>query len=135
MTVVRMQTPEGFEYALVTTEWGNANVDGDGIVEVDSRAAASLLSAGFSLVGNLAASGGRYTADAADATANAMDIDTGMTAVSSQIVQILRAGNVVTSDADVTVAAGVLTVADGATYSVTAGDVVNYIAYGTFAEA
>lgn len=134
MTTVRMQTPEGFEYAVVSTEWGNAQVDANGVVEVDARAANALVGQGFALVGPLAVAGGQHTATAGEATANAMVIDTGMTGISAQIVQILRAGNVATSDADVTVDGGELTVAVGASYSVTAGDVVNWIAYGTFAE-
>ena len=135
MTLVRMQTPEGFEYAVVSTEWGNAQVDGDGIVEVDSRAATALIGQGFSFVGNLVATGGRHVATAGEATDNTLDINTKMTVVSSQNIQALRAGNVVTSDADVTVAAGVITVADGSTFNITAGDVINWMAFGTFAEA
>lgn len=135
MTTVRMQTPEGFEYAVVSTEWGNAQVDANGVVEVDSRAAASLLATGFTIVGNLVATGGRHRVDAGEATDGSVDIDTGMTAISSQNVQVLRAGNVVTSDADVTVTDGVITVADGSTYNTTAGDVINWMAFGTFAAA
>lgn len=135
MTLVRMQTPEGFEYAVVSTEWGNAQVDANGVVEVDARAANALVGQGFGLVGPLATGGGRYTATADDATAGTVDIDTGMTTISAQMVQVLRAGNISTDDADVTVVDGVITVADGATYVITAGDVINWIAYGTFAEA
>lgn len=135
MTTVRMQTPEGFEYAVVSTEWGNAQVDANGVVEVDARAANALVGQGFGLVGPLTSAGGRHTVTSGEATANTLDIDTGMSAISSQIIQILRSGNVSTSDVDVTVSGGVMTIADGSTYNLTAGDVINWIAYGTFIEA
>lgn len=129
-----MQAPDGFEYATVSTEWGNAEVDANGVVEVDARAATALTGQGFTLVGNLTAAGGRHVVTAGEATANTLDIETGMTVISSQIVQVLRAGNVVTSDADVTVTDGTITVADGSSFNLTADDVINWVAYGTFAE-
>lgn len=75
---------------------------------------------------------GAYTAVAGDATAHSAAIPTGLTTVTSFMVQILRSGAVVTADAAVSEAAGSITVADGgATYAVTAGDVINWIATGT----
>src|SRR5690606_11480487 len=97
VTMVRMQTPEGFEYAVVSTEWGNAQVDANGVVEVDARAANALVGQGFALVGPLTPAGGQHVATAGEASANAMVIDTGMTGITAQIVQILRAGNVTTT--------------------------------------
>jgi len=45
-------------------------------------------------------------------------------------VQVWRSGVDVTSDAAVTLVAGVLTVADGAaTYNMAAGDVINWIVF------
>lgn len=81
---------------------------------------------------NFAAVGARgtYAAVAADATAGTLDIDTGNAAATAFIVQIWRAGVLVMADAAVSIDAGVLTVADGAaTYSVTAGDVIVWIAF------
>lgn len=72
-----------------------------------------------------------YTVIADDDTANTVDIDTGLTTIVSVIVQVTRAGAVVTGDAAVSAAAGVVTVADGATFVLTADDVVNVIAVGT----
>lgn len=69
---------------------------------------------------------GTYTAVADDATAGTVDIDTGVSGATVFIVQILRAGAVATSDAAISISAGVLTVADGSTYTLTADDVINY---------
>lgn len=74
---------------------------------------------------------GTHTVTAGEETANEAAIDTGVATVETGfIVQIFRAGVNVMNDAVVTLAAGVLTVADGgATYSVTEDDVINYIVY------
>ncbi|MBN9534823.1 MAG: hypothetical protein J0H10_15875 [Alphaproteobacteria bacterium] len=73
---------------------------------------------------------GAYTAVTADATANAAVIDTGLSAITAVQVMILRAGKVATSDAAVSVSGGKLTVGDGSTYSVTAADVIHWVAFG-----
>ena len=73
--------------------------------------------------------GGTYTAVADDDTANKASIDTGKADAVGCIVQIVRAGVVVGADAKPSIAAGVLTVADGSTYNVTAGDVINWIVF------
>lgn len=135
MSTTKMQAPEGFEYSVVSTEYGNATVDPSGYVSVDSRAVPALIQAGFTVLGITRTAGGRHTATSGEATANSLDIDTGLAAIDAQVIQILRSGNVTTSDADVTVVDGVITVADGSTYSVTAGDVINWIAVGTDVEA
>lgn len=75
-----------------------------------------------------AAARGKYTADADDATAGTLSIDTGLAAPTGFIVQILRSGAVITGDAAISLSSADLVVADGSTYSVTAGDVVNWIA-------
>lgn len=76
--------------------------------------------------------GGSYTADADDDTAGTLDIVTGLSSVSSFNVQIRRAGVDVTADAVLTEADGTITVADGAaTYSITDGDVIAWLATGT----
>ena len=73
---------------------------------------------------------GTYTVVTADDTAGTKDIDTGMTWATSFLVQIFRSGVNVMDDAIVSISAGVLTVADGgATYALTAGDVINYIVF------
>lgn len=72
---------------------------------------------------------GVYTAIEADNTADKAVINTGMANATGAIVQIVRAGVVVGADAKPSLAAGVLTVADGSTYKVTAADVINWIVF------
>lgn len=72
---------------------------------------------------------GVYTAVEGDNTADKAEINTGMANATGAIVQIVRAGVVVGADAKPSIAAGVLTVADGATYKVTAADVINWIVF------
>ena len=75
--------------------------------------------------------GGSYTAVTADDTAGTLDIVTGLTSVSSFVVFILRSGVPIYSDQAVSESSGTITVADGgATYAVTADDVINWIAVG-----
>ena len=72
---------------------------------------------------------GEYTVDSDDDTANTVDIDTGVT-IAGYIVQIYRSGVEVKSDAAISVATSIITVADGsATYVLTDGDVINYIVW------
>ena len=75
---------------------------------------------------------GVYTAIAADATANLVNIVTGLadTDVSKYTVTVWRAGVIVTADAVITEpSAGTIRVADGGvTYSVTAGDIFVWFA-------
>ncbi len=74
--------------------------------------------------------GGTHTVTAGEASANAAVIDTGKVSAVGQIVQVLRSGADVTVDATISMASGVLTVADGgATYNVSAGDVINWIVF------
>jgi hypothetical protein len=72
---------------------------------------------------------GTYTAVQADDNTGYKLIDTGMANATGFIVQIVRAGVVDGADAKPSIAAGVLTVADGTTYKVTAGDVINWIVF------
>lgn len=75
---------------------------------------------------------GQYTAVAADATANQTDIVTGLTGitVANIAVTISRAGSIVTEDAVITEPVdGTIRVADGgATYVLTAGDIITWFA-------
>lgn len=73
---------------------------------------------------------GRHVVTADEATANAAAIDTDKPGATGFLVQVWRSGVDVTSDAAVTLVAGVLTVADGAaTYNMAAGDVINWIVF------
>lgn len=82
--------------------------------------------------GNTEIATGAYTVTAADATANHADIVTGLAdlTLAKSTVKVTRAGADVTVDAVITeVSAGTLRVADGgATYNVTAGDIIYWTA-------
>jgi hypothetical protein len=69
---------------------------------------------------------GVYTVVADDATANTVDIDTGIDRATTFQIQIRRAGVEVQDAAVASLAAGVLTVADGGTYALTAGDKIHW---------
>ena len=74
--------------------------------------------------------GGSHTVTAGEANANAAVINTGMANAAYGIVQIIRSGKVATSDAKVSIAAGVIAVEDGTTtYKVTTNDVINWIVF------
>jgi hypothetical protein len=80
------------------------------------------------------ASMGTYTVVAADDTANTKTIALKQLLDSGQnytgfIVQIIRAGKVVSSDPSVSLSSNNLVIADGTTYVLTTGDVINYIVY------
>ena len=72
---------------------------------------------------------GVHTVTSTEAGADKVEINTGMANATGAIVQIVRAGVVVGADAKPSIAAGVLTVADGSTYKVTADDVINWIVF------
>lgn len=73
---------------------------------------------------------GTHAVTGGEATAGTLDITTGITGATVFIVQVFRAGVMVLGDAVVSIAAGVLTIADGAaTYAVTEDDIVNWIVF------
>lgn len=73
---------------------------------------------------------GRHVVTDAEAAANVAAIDTDKPGATGFLVQVWRSGEDVTSDAVVSISAGVLTVADGAaTYNMAAGDVINWIVF------
>src|SRR3972149_1997184 len=71
--------------------------------------------------------GGSHTVTAGEETAGEATHDTGRAAGALIACSVWRANVNVTGDAVVTIAAGVLSVADGSTYSVTENDVIRYI--------
>lgn len=111
--------------ALTATQIANLN----GASEANRQAAlGTVLAAAEGVSSNIVV--GTYTMVAGDASAGTVDIDTGLATADSAIVQIYRSGVGVFSDQAVSIAAGVITVADGgATYACTADDVVNYIVF------
>lgn len=130
MSTTKMQAPSGFANSTVQGGNGSYTVDAAGFVTVDSRDVAALLTAGFLIVDALRIVASATTVSAGQASANAAVIQTGLTAITALSVMVLRAGNVVTADADVTFADGAVTVADGSTYNTTAGDVIHLIGAG-----
>lgn len=130
MSTTKMQAPSGFANSTIQGGNGDYTVDADGFVTVDSRDVGALLTAGFLIVDAVRVVASATTVSAGQATANAAVIQTGLTSVTALSVMILRAGNVVTSDADVTFTGGAVTVADGASYNMTAGDVIHLIGAG-----
>jgi len=72
---------------------------------------------------------GEHAVTSGEATANTLDIDTGVT-ITGWIVQVYRAGANVTADAAISAATTVLTVADGAaTLDLAENDVIHYIVW------
>lgn len=74
---------------------------------------------------------GQHTVTSGEASATTLGITTGLTTSVAQTVQIIRAGKVATSDAAVSFATGTLTVANGSSFTLTAGDVINYVVVGS----
>ena len=96
---------------------------------VQVTASAAQLNAAGGNAGTVKA--GSYTADGDDDTAGTLDIDTGLSSVTSYSVQILRSGVPIFSDQAISESSGTITVADGgATYVITSGDVINWNAVG-----
>jgi hypothetical protein len=84
------------------------------------------------VVTNAAVKSGTYTMVAADDTAGSKAIATGLTSISTFIVQFLNAsGVVVGADAVLTASGGNITIADGSSYKLTAGHFAKWIAVGT----
>lgn len=83
-----------------------------------------------------AATAAKYTAVAADATADTVTLTLDdLAKIDVFSVQIMRSDVDVTADADVSVSGNELTIADGAaTYAITAGDVIHIFAVGTRSE-
>jgi len=79
----------------------------------------------------LTLSAGRYTVVADDDTANTVGLATGLGVIVSHVVQVLRAGIPILGDGLVTTTGGTIALSDGATYVLTTGDVINWIAVGT----
>lgn len=82
--------------------------------------------AGMDWMQRIADSHGQHVVTATEAQAGKVDIDTHVTGATCFLVQVIRAGKVATSDAAVSLSAGVLTVGDGSTFNLTAGDVIMY---------
>ena len=71
---------------------------------------------------------GTHTVTTAEAGAGSVAINIGSGVAA--IARVLRSGSDATADAAVSIAAGVLTIADGSTtYNTTAGDVIRYIVF------
>ena len=83
----------------------------------------------FSKVSNGVSYGTKYSCVAQDDTDGEVIIDFQVNYDLAGIIQILRAGVVVTEDAVITFPeAGQVSIADGSTYAVTAGDIIVLVA-------
>lgn len=130
MSTTVLKAPSDLYGTQLKTEYGDYDVASDGEVTVDSRLVTALIGAGFIPVDGQQVMGS-HTATSGEATANAAVIDTGLSAITSFIVQAYRANVNVVGDAVVTVSGGDLSVADGSSYVLTAGDVINYVVTGS----
>lgn len=74
-----------------------------------------------------------HTVTAGEATANAVVLSTPSNKIVGSTVQITRAGAIVTADANVSYDKNEITIADGATYNVTAGDIITGTVWGSVA--
>jgi len=68
---------------------------------------------------------GAYVVLSGDQSAGSVTIQAGL-AIASAIVQVIRSGKVVASDTAVSFNGGTLTVGSGSTYTLTAGDILNW---------
>jgi len=127
---------------LVVASGGDVTVESGGDINAESGGSITLasgadltLAAGATFSVNGAAQksvvGGIHTTTSDEATANAVAIVSGLTTIAAIHVQVLDAtNNVVTVDADVTEAAGTITIADGVTYNTVAGQLIQWSAIG-----
>lgn len=137
MSTTKMLAPAGTAAnTTIQTEFGNVTVASDLTVTVDSRCVKALESSGYTIfdddlpIGS-SIKGGSKTASAGEDTANTCSIVTGLSSVTTYHVQILRAGKDFTSLAAISESAGTITVADNAaSYVLTAGDVIKWLALG-----
>lgn len=123
--------------ALVYLTAGGATqeVVSGGAINVASGGAVNIASGGSLKYNTVAFTGavvgGSYSVTAGDDTANTKAITTGLSTITTQVVQVLRSGKNVASDIAISVSGGTLTVADGSTYVLTSGDVIKWIAVGS----
>lgn len=117
-----------------STATSGAQAGGGNLDEMSAGAAAQLRVEIATIMADSPAEGGSfttYTMVAADDTANQADIPTGLDnlTIANSSISIIRGGTLHLSDPVITEPTpGTIRVADGATYKVTAGDVVNIFA-------
>lgn len=74
---------------------------------------------------------GIHTVTAAEASDGTLAIATGLTSVTALNIMVVSTGNnLATSDADVTISGGTVTIADGSTYNTVEADKIHWIAVG-----
>ena len=72
---------------------------------------------------------GVHTVTAAEASANKVEINTGMSGATGFVVQVVSSGKVATLDAALSIADGVLTVGDGTNYNTVENNVISWIVF------
>lgn len=134
MSTTILKAPAG-RTGQVQTEYGNYSIGSDGQVTVDSRVVDDLLGAGFTMVDAVTQASGSHTVTAGEATANAVEIDTGLTTITAVSVTCLRANIVTNEGMDIQITDSVITLAEnGVTWVVTEDDVIQWIATGSVEE-
>jgi hypothetical protein len=121
---------------LVLTTYGVAREAGSNLDEMSPIARAQLQVELDALEEAQGAGGegiafGQHTVTAGEASANQVDIDTGLadTSLANIAVTVSRSGSIVTDDAVITEpSAGTIRVADGSSYNTTAGDIITWFA-------
>lgn len=106
---------------------GSYTVNGNALFTVDAKGRLTSASNATVTQAQIGIARGSYTVTAGNDTAGTVTINTGLT-IASVIINIIRSGNMVSSDPAVSFATTNLTVADGATYVLTTGDKINWVA-------
>lgn len=107
---------------------GTLEIASGGTIVVDNGA--TLLQGANGIQSSGVVRAGQYSVTAGDVTATHSIIATGITTLASMNVMIFRSPHLVTADAEASFAAGSITVTSGSSYTLTAGDVINWIAVG-----
>lgn len=120
---------------LAVESTGSLDIESGGLLKFAGTDKAAILAASVAnqIAGTASGKkvhGAAYTVVADDDTAGTVTIATGVT-IAAKIVQVFRANIDVTGDAVISTSAANLTVADGATFVLTTGDVINYFVFGT----
>jgi autotransporter passenger strand-loop-strand repeat protein len=116
---------------------GTITVDSGGRLEIANGGTVTIDSGGSLAFGanavpqSGATVAGQHTVTSGDVTATHASIATGLTTLAAMNVMIIRTGKIETVDASVSFTSPNIIVASGATYTLTAGDIIHWIAVGT----
>lgn len=114
---------------LVVAAGGTVNFDASTGLQIGGVESTGGVLAASKNTGSVLA--GTHTVTSGEDTANTCSFASGLSILTAMVVMILRSGAVATGDAAVSASGGTLTVANGATYVLTAGDIIHWMAVGT----